>query len=73
MESGGGYQASGACCVVGGGHSVGVGCLGDAAEDGGTLPLTPNHVGAGLLAQAVCQSTFMCLKIRFREQARSHI
>ncbi len=34
---------------------------------------TEHNVGAGLLANAVCQSTFQCLTERFREQARSHI
>ncbi|MNP47151.1 hypothetical protein D3C76_1411930 [compost metagenome] len=30
-------------------------------------------VGAGLLANAVCHSTLMCLTYRIREQARSHM
>ena len=34
MESGAGHQTVGDCSVAGGGDSVGVGCLGDPAEDG---------------------------------------
>ncbi len=41
-----GYDAIGGCGLAGGGYSVGVGCVGDPAEDGGTVPLTPqNHCG----------------------------
>ena len=31
------------------------------------------NVGAGLLANAVCQTTHLLLNHRIREQARSHI
>ena len=37
------------------------------------LPDTKTSVGAGLLAKTVCQSTFVRLIHRIREQARSHI
>ncbi|WP_218568273.1 hypothetical protein, partial [Pseudomonas sp. Larv2_ips] len=38
-------------------------------------PLTQHRtpVGAGLLAKAVCQSAYLLLIQRIREQARSHI
>jgi hypothetical protein len=37
------------------------------------LPSTKPNVGAGLLAKAECQSLYVFLIHRFREQARSHI
>ena len=36
-------------------------------------PENPINVGAGLLANAVCQALHLFLMDRIREQARSHI
>ncbi|CAN1594406.1 DUF1534 domain-containing protein [Pseudomonas mediterranea] len=84
MESRTGHQAPGGRRLAGGGHSVGMGCVGDPAEDGGVVPLSNieaipepsvsgDPVGASLLAIAVGQSMMTRLIHRYREQARSHI
>ena len=37
-------KAIGDCRLAGGGYSVGVGCVGDPAEDGGSVPLSSLHL-----------------------------
>src|SRR5450830_2179553 len=45
-------QAAGCRGMVGRGYSVGVGCVGDPAEDGGTVPLRPSApVGSLVVAR----------------------